>query len=88
LTELNNLSLTQKWNAHVEQFAVRQAQARQQLQSNSVVREGLSSQQQSISGVNADEEAIDLISYQRAFQASARFLTVIDEMFQTLIAAF
>jgi len=59
LTELNNLSLTQHWNAHVEQFAVRQAQARQQFQSASVIHEGLSSQQQSISGVNADEEAIE-----------------------------
>jgi len=87
LAALNGLSLTQQWNAHVEDFAVRQAQARQQLQSDTVIREGLASQQQSISGVNADEEAIDLIRYQRAFQASARFLTVIDEMFQTLIAA-
>jgi flagellar hook-associated protein 1 len=87
LTELNNLSLTQYWNRHVEDFAVRQAQSRDQFQADTVIREGLTSQQQSISGVNADEEAIDLITYQRAFQASARFLTVIDEMFQTLIAA-
>ena len=88
ISELNNLSLTQHWNAHVEDFAVRQAQARNQLQADTVIREGLTNQQQGISGVNADEEAIDLITYQRAFQASARFITVIDEMFQTLLAAF
>lgn len=87
LTELNGLSLTQQWNRHVENFAVRQAQARQQFQADTVVREGLSNQQQSISGVNADEESIDLIQFQRAFQASARLLTVINEMMQTLIAA-
>jgi flagellar hook-associated protein 1 FlgK len=87
LTELNGLSLTQHWNRHIEDFAVRQAQARQQLQADTVIREGLVSQQQSISGVNADEESIDLIQYQRAYQASARLLTVIDEMMETLIAA-
>lgn len=86
-TQLKGLSLTRFWNRHVENFAVRQAQARQQFQSDTVIRESLSSQQQSISGVNVDEEAINLIQFQRAFQASARFLTIIDEMFQTLLAA-
>jgi len=85
--DLNGMSLTQFWNRHVEEFAVRQGQARQQFQADSIIREGLSTQQQSISGVNADEESIDLIQYQRAFQASARLLTIIDEMLDTLIAA-
>ncbi len=87
LTELNGLSLSQHWSRHVEDFAVRQGQARQQFQADTVIREGLTAQQQSISGVNADEEAINLIQFQRAFQASARFLTIIDEMLDTLIAA-
>lgn len=86
-TVLNGLSLTQHWNRHVEDFAVRQAQARNQFQADTIIREGLTSQQQSFSGVNVDEEVIDLILFQRAFQASARFLTVIDEMYQTLLAA-
>jgi len=87
IPELNGLSLTQHWSRHVEDFAVRQAQARQQFQADTVIHEGLATQQQSVSGVNADEESIDLIQFQRAFQASARLLTVIDEMMQTLIAA-
>ncbi len=87
ITELNGLSLTQHWSRHVEEFAVRQAQARTQFQADTVIREGLSAQQQSLSGVNADEESIDLIQFQRAFQASARLLTVIDEMLETLIAS-
>jgi flagellar hook-associated protein 1 len=87
LTDLTGLSLTQYWNRHVEDFAVRRGQARQQFQADTVIRESLATQQQSISGVNADEESIDLIQYQRAFQASARLLTIIDEMMQTLLAA-
>ena len=81
------MSVTQHWNRHVEDFAVRQGQARQTFQATTVIREGLATQQQSISGVNADEESIDLIQFQRAFQASARLLTVIDEMLETLIAS-
>lgn len=87
LNELNGMSVTQHWNRHVEDFAVRQGQARQTFQATTVIREGLATQQQSISGVNADEESIDLIQFQRAFQASARLLTVIDEMLETLIAS-
>lgn len=87
LTELNGLSMTEHWSRHIGDFAVRRAQAREQLQADTVIHEGLSAQQQSISGINADEESIDLIQYQRAYQASARLLTVIDELLQTLIAA-
>ncbi len=37
-------------------------------------------------GVNLDEEMTDLMSQQRAYQAAARLVSVIDEMLQTLIS--
>src|SRR5690606_1014228 len=83
---LSGFSLTQYWNRHVEDFAARLGQAKSAVAADTVVRENLEAQQQSVSGVNADEEAIDLIRYQRAYQASARFLTVVDELLQTLMA--
>ena len=39
----------------------------------------------STSGVSVDEEMTKLIQYQRAYQASARTITVVDELFQTLL---
>ncbi len=39
----------------------------------------------STSGVSLDEEMINLIQYQRAYQASARVLSAVDESIQTLI---
>jgi flagellar hook-associated protein 1 FlgK len=39
-----------------------------------------------VSGVSLDEEAIDLMSLQRQFQAAARFITVIDEAMQVLLS--
>lgn len=42
-------------------------------------------QRQSVSGVSLDEEMTNLISFQRAYQASARTLTAMDSMLETLI---
>jgi len=82
---LNGLTLPGFWNRHVEDVAIRTAQARDQLQASSVVRENLKIQQQAFSGVNADEETIDLLQYQRMYQANARFISVVDELMQTLL---
>ncbi|ODN41997.1 flagellar hook-associated protein FlgK [Piscirickettsia litoralis] len=41
----------------------------------------------SIMGVNLDEEAANLVQFQQAFQASARAITVAQNMFDTLIQA-
>jgi flagellar hook-associated protein 1 FlgK len=43
-------------------------------------------QEAAISGVSLDEEAINLLQYQRAFEAAARFLKIADEMTQTIIS--
>ncbi|TJY62870.1 flagellar hook-associated protein FlgK [Sinimarinibacterium sp. CAU 1509] len=44
-------------------------------------------EQQSVSGVNLDEEAANLLKFQQAYQASAHVIQVADELFQTLISA-
>jgi flagellar hook-associated protein 1 len=45
----------------------------------------INDQRQSVSGVSLDEEMTELISFQRGYQASARTLTAMDEMLETLI---
>jgi flagellar hook-associated protein 1 FlgK len=37
-----------------------------------------------VSGVNLDEEAVSMMSYQRAYQASARFISTIDDLLRML----
>lgn len=85
VNDLNGLSLPKYWNRHVEDVSIRTAQTIDQLNADSVVKENLQVQQQAFSGVNADEETIDLMNYQRMYQANARFITVVDELMQTLI---
>lgn len=43
-------------------------------------------QRESVSGVSLDEEAINLLQYQKAYEAAARFIKIADEMTQTIFA--
>lgn len=43
---------------------------------------------ESVSGVNLDEEAANLIKYQQAYQASAQVINVSNTIFDTLLASF
>jgi flagellar hook-associated protein 1 FlgK len=45
----------------------------------------INDQRESVSGVSLDEEMTNLISFQRGYQASARTLTAMDSMLETLI---
>ena len=49
------------------------------------VRSSLQAQRESISGVSLDEEAIELVKLERAFQAAARFVSVVDGMIQGIL---
>ena len=42
-------------------------------------------QRQSVSGVDEDEEALDLVKFQNAYNASSRFMTVISDMIEHIV---
>lgn len=46
----------------------------------------VTAQRNAASGVSLDEEAINLMQYQRAYEAAARFMRVADEMTQTILS--
>ena len=54
--------------------------------SQSILRQ-TESQRESISGVNLDEEAADLIRFQQAYQSSARVIQVSSELFDTILSS-
>ena len=51
----------------------------------SAVVQQLQNQRNSISGVSMDEEAANLVRFQRAYQAAAKVVTTIDQMTQTVL---
>ncbi len=85
LESLGGVNLTELWGRQVESTAISLNQARRQVESDSVVRQSLEAQQQQTGGVNTDEEAINLLSFQRVFQASARFLQIVDDLMTTVL---
>jgi len=60
-------------------------QAEDQKANQEVVRGYLEGRRDSFSGVSLDEEAAKLVLYQRAFEAAARSLSVLDEVLDHLI---
>ena len=49
------------------------------------VNDQIDSQRQAVSGVNLDEELMDMIILNRAFGAMSRYVTTMDEMLNTII---
>jgi flagellar hook-associated protein 1 FlgK len=61
------------------------SQAKYKYQYSNALASDLDDQQQSVSGVNLDEEMTNLIKYQHAYTAAAKLITTADEMFQTIL---
>jgi flagellar hook-associated protein 1 FlgK len=57
------------------------------LDSQKAIDEALVQQRESLSGVNLDEEAADLLRFQQAYQAAAQVISIADTIFQTFLAA-
>ena len=53
--------------------------------SYNVVLQSIDNDRMSVSGVSIDEEAVDIYRFQRAYEASSRVMTTMDEMLDKLI---
>lgn len=82
---LGSVSLSNYYSQYMSKLASTSAGAKDDATAQTQIHDTLAAQQQSISGVNMDEEAINLTKYQRAFEGSARFITVVDQMMQTVL---
>jgi flagellar hook-associated protein FlgK len=59
--------------------------AQRSLNTQQLVVDQLEERREEVSGVNLDEEAINLVRYQKAFEASARALNTIDETLELIV---
>jgi flagellar hook-associated protein 1 len=85
IVALNNQTISQAYDQTVSTLGQSLASANTQVADQQVVQNMLQRQRASISGVSLDEEMTNLITYQRAYQASAKMITVIDELLATLV---
>lgn len=82
---LNNQTFSQSFAQTVASLGQSLSSANGALADQQMVQEMLNQQRSATSGVSIDEEMANLSVYQRAYQASARVMVVVDEMLQTLI---
>ncbi|WP_461519679.1 flagellar hook-associated protein FlgK [Porticoccus sp.] len=71
----------------VADVAVKTRQAESSSSTEKVLLGQAVAARESISGVNLDEEAANLIRFQQAYQAAAQIIAVSDQLFQTLLNA-
>ena len=57
------------------------------LEAQQAIDTQVNAERESVSGVNLDEEAADILRFQQAYQAAAQIIATADSMFQTLMGA-
>lgn len=84
--QLADLDLGERTYADlVVDFGARTAAVERAADSQSIYVAQVDGAQAAISGVSTDEEMLNLITYQRAYEAAARVITVADSVLDTLI---
>ena len=86
LDSLDGRTLIQLWTSTVESLAVKTRTAIGQAASSRLVRESLEAQRAAVSGVSLDEEAVNLLNFQRQYEAAARYINAVDELMRVLIS--
>jgi flagellar hook-associated protein 1 FlgK len=81
----NGMSPTEAYGSLVFQAGSAVSDATTELNASNTMLQQLQQQQASVSGVSLDEEASNLLLYQRAYQAAAQAITAVDQMLQTAI---
>ncbi|EDP73470.1 flagellar basal body rod C-terminal domain-containing protein, partial [Hydrogenivirga sp. 128-5-R1-1] len=92
LNSIDNLSLldtksfqelyTKKFTSEIG-FEI--SDAKNRLDANKNLRDAVQSKIEEKSGVNVDEELVNLMKYQRAYQSAAKIINVTDELLQTIL---
>lgn len=77
---LGTRTFSEKYGQTVAALGLSLSSTNSRLNDQQLVQNMLQSQRDSVSGVSIDEEMTELVKYQKAFQASARLVTTIDDM--------
>jgi len=82
---LNGASLDDTYQNMITGIATQTNTAQSNATAAAAVQSTLQAQRDSLSGVNLDEEAINLMKQQQAYQGAAQLINVVNQLMQTII---
>jgi len=82
---LDGLSIGEKYSGFVSKIANGVSESSQNSDSYNLVLEQLSEQKASYSGVSTDEETVNVLQFQKSYEAAAKLITVANQLFDTLL---
>ena len=82
---LGNQTFSQSYNGTITGLGTALASVNTQLDNQQSVQTMLQTQRSSVSGVSVDDEMTNLMMFQRAFEASAHLVNVVDQMLTTVV---
>jgi len=83
---LGNATFGQYYGDVIGGFGFDVASTENALESNDSLMASLDQMKQSVSGVNVDEELVDMVKYEQAFQAASQFINVVNGLEDTLLS--
>lgn len=85
VTRAERSSINQDYETYIAKLGIEARSAKTMVDNQNVLVEHLDRQRDAISGVSLDDETVDLVRFQHAYQAAARLITVMDELLDKLI---
>jgi len=87
ILEGGNASFNDAYSQLIGDVGTKSRQAKTGLEAMEAVEQSAIEARESVSGVNLDEEAADMLKFQQAYQAAAKVIAVGNELFGTLLQA-
>ena len=85
ISAIGNTTLGDAYRVAATSVGVAAQSAESRLDAQTILHEQLESFRAQSSGVSIDEELIDMLKYQRVFEAASRLIVITNEMLQTLL---
>lgn len=81
----NQDTINEYYVSKTADFGLTLSRAESNYNNHDLVADAIDQQRESVAGVNLNEEAANLVVYQKAYEAAARLMTTMDEMMNTII---
>jgi len=85
LGETGDLSIDEFYNSQITDIGLKTQDSQKGLANHNEMLQQYVAMRDSVSAVNLDEEMANMVKYQRAYESSAKYMSTVDQMTNTLI---